>query len=195
MDFVVALLVGYLLGSIPTGPWLGRLAGVDVQRQGSRNSGATNVARTVGKRAGLATLVGDALKGVVAVWFAGSIGNGEWVSAAAGLTAILGHSFSIFLRFTGGKGVATALGVFLALAPWAAAMSVVVFFVTAFTIGYVSLAALLAATSLPLAAYALGYSDPVWQSATLAAVFVLLRHHENVRRLLAGNEPKFRSRA
>lgn len=195
MALVLALAAGYLLGSIPVGPWLGRLAGVDVRRQGSGNTGATNVARTVGRLAGLATLIGDALKGVAAVLASRLLVQDDWSAAAAGLAAICGHSFSIFLGFAGGKGVATAFGMFLVLAPAAAAASLGVFTLVALATKYASLASITAALTLPLASYGGGSPTAVTSAAIAAAFFVVVRHRDNLRRLADGSEPKFRSKS
>ncbi len=197
VDFalVLTLAAAYLVGSIPVGPWLGRLAGVDVQRHGSGNTGATNVARTVGRLAGIATLLGDALKGVAAVLTARLLVQDDWIAVAAGLAAVLGHSFSIFLGFGGGKGVATAFGMFVVLAPAAAAACAGVFVVVAFASKYASLASITAALTLPVATYLGHYPNIISYAAIAAAAFVVVRHRDNLRRLADGSEPKFRSKS
>jgi len=190
--YVVPLVVAaYLCGALPTGVWVGRLAGVDVQRSGSGNIGATNVARTVGGRAAIVTLVGDITKGVVPVLVARALDVPIWVVAAVGVGAFLGHIYSVFLRFSGGKGVATAFGVFLALAPLAAAGSVAVFFLVALPTRYVSLASMCAAAALPGLAALFGYPQPVRLAGLLIAAFVILRHRANWERLRRGVEPRF----
>ncbi len=189
----LALIVGYLLGSIPTGVWIARWAGVDIRHQGSRNTGATNVARTVGRAAGILTLLGDAAKGAAAILILRHFDLSDAAVSLGGVAAMIGHSYSIFLRLRGGKGVATALGVFVVLAPWAVAVSLVTFAAVVAITRYVSLASLVAAITLPIAVLARGYSFPICLSAVGAAALVLVRHRENLRRLANGTEPKFRS--
>ncbi len=189
--WLVPVLLGYLLGSLPIGPWIGRLVGVDVQRQGSGNSGATNVARTVGKLAGIATLLGDSLKGFVAVEITRYGWGGDGLACVAALSSIFGHSYSLFLRFTGGKGVATAFGGFLGLVPSAAAISVLVFVLVARVTRVASLASMSAAVSLPLACLVVRAPSAVTGSAAAAALFVVAKHRDNLRRLADGTEPKF----
>jgi len=188
-----ALILGYLLGSIPIGPLLGRLAGVDIQRQGSGNSGATNVARTVGKLAGIATLVGDLAKGLAAVLLVADPAH-DGPGCAAALAAIVGHSYSIFLRLTGGKGVATAAGAFLGLAAIPTLVSMAAFVVVAGATRYASVASMAAALVLPIAIYIGGSPRLIGHSALVAAAFIVVRHRDNLRRLADGTEPAFRSK-
>lgn len=151
---IVLLAGAYLLGSVPFGLLLGKMVGVDVRREGSGNIGATNVGRLLGKKLGVATLAADMLKGVVPMLLAGRLlaGRGEeeaLVVALCGLAAFLGHLFPVYLRFQGGKGVATALGVFLYLSPLAAVGAIAVFMLVLLNWGYVSLASLSAAFFMP----------------------------------------------
>lgn len=194
MAAVLLVIGAYLVGSLPTGVWVGLWAGVNVRRVGSGNIGATNVARTVGARAAILTLTGDVVKGIIPVVVARSLLTDQEPIVLVGLAAFFGHLFSIFLRFSGGKGVATAFGVFLGLAPVAAAVSAVVFAVVAFWTRYASLASLLAAAALPLAAAMFGYAWPVCGAALIAAAAIIVRHRDNVSRLRAGREPKFQTR-
>jgi glycerol-3-phosphate acyltransferase PlsY len=190
---VVLLLVGsYLCGSLPVGVWVGRRMGVDVRVVGSGNIGATNVARTAGRGAGLLTLLGDVAKGVLPAALARLLLVNPWLVAVTGLAAVGGHLFSIFLRFSGGKGVATAFGVFVVLTPAAAGLSALVFAVTAFSTHYVSLASVLATLTLPLAVVACGYHAPLSIAAGVVTVSVILRHRDNLSRLRRGVEPRFR---
>ena len=191
MDYahvLAALALGYLLGSIPFGLLLTRAAGLgDIRSIGSGNIGATNVLRTGNKGLAAATLLLDALKGLVAVLLAGTFGPEAALAAGAG--AVLGHMFPVWLSFKGGKGGATVLGVFLGLSWPIVAVGAVVWLLILVTVRYSSLATLLAT--------ALGAASAWWLSprpvAVLAAVLVVLvwaKHHENIRRLLAGTESK-----
>ena len=192
------VLAGYLLGSIPFGFLLVRLrGGGDVRNLGSGNTGATNVARTAGWSVGIATLVLDTVKGYLAVWLTGHFSGGNIrFMMYAGLAAIFGHVFSVWLGFAGGKGVAPALGVFLAVC-WPAAISAVALFllVTIFW-RYVSLGSVSAAAALPMLLYILyapGHAPPTPVSACtlLAVAIVIIKHRDNIERLLAGTEPRF----
>ena len=192
------VLLGYVLGSIPFGYLLVRAqSGGDVRAIGSGNIGATNVARTAGVSVGLATLLLDAAKGFFAVWLAGHFSGGNIrFMMYAGLAAILGHVFPIWLKFSGGKGVATALGVFLMISWAAVAAAVAIFAIVVVFWRYVSLASISAAAALPLLVYLLyapGHAPPVAVTAgtLLAAVLVIVKHRENIERLLAGTEPRF----
>ena len=192
------VLAGYLLGSIPFGYLLVRMrSGGDIRAMGSGNIGATNVARTAGWSVGVATLLLDAGKGFLAVWLAGhySAGNIRFIMFA-GLAAILGHVFPVWLGFAGGKGVATALGVFLAVCWPAATAAVVLFLIVVMFWKYVSLASVSAAAALPVLFYLLyapGHAPPTTVSAStiLAAAIVIIKHRNNIDRLLAGTEPRF----
>lgn len=192
---------GYLLGSIPFGLLLGKLFGAkDVRQHGSGNIGATNVSRVVGPVAGILTLVLDTAKGAAAVWIASRVSEqNATVTMLAGLAALCGHCFSIWLRFKGGKGVATGLGIFAALCPLAALCGVVVFALTFAFWRYVSLASLAGAASMPLLIYLLwapAHAPPLVISfGTLAAAaLIFYKHRANLRRLAAGDEPKFHLR-
>ena len=190
--------VGYILGSIPVGYLLVRArSGRDIRAMGSGNIGATNVARTAGWSTGVATLILDVAKGFLAVWLAGhySAGNIRFMTYA-GLAAILGHVFPVWLKFSGGKGVATALGVFLMIC-WAAVASAILLFAIVFLYWrYVSLASVSAAAALPLLVYLLyapGHAPPtaVTAGTLLAAAIIIVKHRENIERLMAGTEPRF----
>ena len=192
------VVLGYFLGSIPFGYLLVRArGGGDIRRLGSGNIGATNVARTSGRPVGVATLLLDVAKGFLAVWLAEHFSGGNIrFMMYAGLAAILGHVFPVWLRFSGGKGVATALGVFLAICWPATAAAVFLFLLVALFWRYVSLASISAAAALPLLVYLLyapGHAPPtaVSVSTLLAAVVVIVKHRDNIERLLAGTEPRF----
>lgn len=195
------VLAGYLLGSIPFGYLLVRVqSGGDIRAMGSGNIGATNVARTAGWSIGVATLVLDGAKGFFAVWLAGHFSDGNIrFMMFAGLAAILGHIFPVWLKFSGGKGVATALGVFLAICWAAVAAAVAIFAIVVIFWRYVSLGSVSAAAALPLLVYVLyapGHAPPVAVSTgtLLAAILILLKHRWNIERLMIGSEPRFEVR-
>jgi acyl phosphate:glycerol-3-phosphate acyltransferase len=193
--FIDSLLIvaGYLLGSVPTGYILGKLAGVDVRTIGSGNVGATNVARVVGKRLGLLTLFADAAKGLIPVIVARELEVSLLTVAAVGFTAFLGHLYPIFLKFRGGKGVATALGVFLGVAPLATLVLILVFAVIVASTRIVSLGSIATALASPLVLWVLDYSTIFIGMAVLIAAMITMRHRANIQRLRAGTEPRFRS--
>jgi glycerol-3-phosphate acyltransferase PlsY len=184
---LVAFILGYLLGSIPFGLLLTKLAGTqDLRTIGSGNIGATNVLRTGRKGLAAATLLGDMLKGTLAVMIAGSIGGADAAMVAA-LGAFLGHLFPVWLKFKGGKGVAVYIGVLLGLFWPAAAVFGAIWLTTAFTTRYSSLAALVASVVTPIFLWWFGYPAP----ASLFAVLTMLlfyMHRENIKRLQAGTE-------
>jgi acyl phosphate:glycerol-3-phosphate acyltransferase len=184
----------YLCGSLPAGVWAARRAGVDVRRRGSGNIGATNVARTAGTRAALLTLGADIGKGLVPVLVARALAMSPWTTAGVGFAAILGHVASVFLRFSGGKGVATACGVFLGIAPLALAVSLAVFAAIAVTTRYVSLASVVAVLVLSAASVVIGYDTATCSATAAAAAVIVLRHRDNLLRLLHGREPRFQMR-
>ena len=192
---MAALLVvgfAYLLGSVPTGYLLGYFAGVDVRRAGSGNVGATNVARVAGKWLGLLTLLGDAAKGFAPVFIALRMDLGAGLTGFVALAAFLGHLYPIFLKFKGGKGVATALGALSVLAPAATGVVLLFFLIVALTTGIVSLASIVAAGIAPVTIWLLAYPTP-WVGVTLLmALMVVWRHRENIRRLRSGAEPRFK---
>ena len=184
-----ALLLGYLLGSIPFGLVFTRAAGLgDIRRVGSGNIGATNVLRAGGKALAAATLLADGGKGAAAVLLAGWAW-GPAAAAWAGLAAVLGHLFPVWLRFRGGKGVATGLGVLLAAAPLAGVVACAVWLAMAKLGRRSSLAGLAAFAAAPVAAWAVYGAGRGWLALAVAAL-VFARHHANIRRLLAGTEPR-----
>jgi glycerol-3-phosphate acyltransferase PlsY len=193
-------LVAYLLGSIPFGYLIVRLSGAgDVRRHGSGNIGATNVARVSGKLSGIVTLALDTAKGYLAVLLASRFtgGNIRWMMIAA-FAALVGHLFPIWLRFRGGRGVATGAGVLIPICWQAVAAAVIVFVLVVGFWRYVSLASIAAAASLPILVYLLyapgvGNAPPIVVSAgtSIAAVLVIWRHRPNIARLIAGSEPRF----
>ena len=201
MRIAPILVVAYLIGSIPSGYLIVRATeGEDVREKGSGGTGATNVSRSAGKGAGILTLILDVIKGVFVVFLAGILSDGlfpfaDWTIAFAGVLAILGHIFPVWLRFRGGKGVATALGVFLMLEPIVVVIALVVFAITFALTRYVSLASLVAISSITIAILALTLFDPFELpnaiAALLSAGLVIFAHRANIQRLIAGSEPKF----
>jgi len=189
VPFIVGFVVAYLIGSVPFGLILTRFAGAgDVRQIGSGNIGATNVLRTGRKGLALATLALDVLKGALPAWLAYRY-LGPDMAVVAGLGAVLGHCFPVWLKFRGGKGVATAAGVVLALTPAAAAIAVGVFVLTVLATRYVSLGSMLGAIAAAPAAYFLGHVQAA-ELYLLLAVLIVLKHAGNVRRLAQGTESR-----
>lgn len=188
---ILITIVSYLLGSIPTGYIVGTLAGIDIRKVGSGNVGATNVARTVGKTKGLLTLTADVAKGFIPVFVALRLGLSYTAVASVGIAAFLGHLYPVFLKFQGGKGVATALGVLLALAPMATLVLVAVFGVVVFFSRIASVSSIAAAVAAPITLWSFSYSPAIVAMSVFLAVMIILRHRGNIRRLLAGTEPRF----
>lgn len=190
MNYLI-LILAYLLGSIPFGVVLARARNINLRSEGSGNIGATNVARVLGRKAGLLTLLGDLAKGAVAVAIADRwIADPAWV-AFAGLLAFLGHLHSVFLGFKGGKGVATGLGIFLYLMPLAAASSVAVFAVALWGTKFVSVGSIAAALVLPLAGIVFKMPLPYIALSAVMGGLVVFKHRDNIERLLAGTESPF----
>ena len=190
------IIFGYLLGSVPFGLLYGKLAGIDVRHQGSGNIGATNVNRLLGKKLGALTLVSDILKGLLpmllATWLLGDHPDSQrWIIFTGG-AAFLGHCFPLYLNFRGGKGVATALGVHLYLAPLPTLAAVALFALTVRLSGYVSLGSLTAAAALPLLILMGGGPLDLVLLSTLIGAVIWIKHHENLARLLRGQEKSWK---
>ncbi len=191
---VLSIVIGYVLGAIPIGILAGRaLAGVDPREAGSRNIGFTNVLRIAGKTAGAVTLIGDMGKGALAVlcarWLAGP-SLGDW-ELAVGVAAVLGHMFPVFLGFRGGKGVATALGVWLAVEPAIGGSMLAVWLVSAVIWRMSSLAALIAVGTLPLWVWLFRPQASLGVFAAAIIILISYAHRDNIGRIRAGTEPKF----
>jgi glycerol-3-phosphate acyltransferase PlsY len=190
----LALLAAYLLGAIPFGYLIYRgRTGKDIRGEGSGNIGATNVARVAGKAAGVVTLALDVGKGFLAVELVAwaSNHNAVWMSAGA-VAVLVGHMFPVFLGFRGGKGVASAVGAFAALAPWAVVVTMIAFVLLMAIWRYVSLGSIVSAALFPAAAWWI-YHPPLGQTigSSVAAILIIGKHHANIGRLLAGKEPRF----
>jgi glycerol-3-phosphate acyltransferase PlsY len=193
---IFLIIFAYLLGSIPTGLVLSQtLAGKDPRQQGSHNIGATNVMRTAGKALGIITLLGDVLKGIIPVVIAQwLIKDNYWVTGT-GLASFLGHCYPIYLRFKGGKGVATALGVFLPLAPLAVVLDIFFFAGVVATSRIVSVGSILGAIAMPVLIWLLGYPLPSAILGICVALLIIYRHKENIQRLVGGRENKLLSKS
>ncbi len=191
---LLMLIVAFLLGSIPFGLLVARvLGGTDPRKIGSGNIGATNVLRAAGKKAGIATLVLDALKGMLAVWFAGYLtgGNPGWMANAA-LAVVAGHIFSVFLNFQGGKGVATFAGAFGYLMPGPFLITILIFAGAVYVTHYISAASIVAAITFPLGAWILQQANLTgFLMAAVASGLVIYRHKGNIERIRLGTEPEF----
>jgi glycerol-3-phosphate acyltransferase PlsY len=192
-----AVLVAYLIGAVPIGWMVARAFGVsDIRRHGSGNIGATNVLRTLGRLPAIVTLLGDVIKGYLAVAAATMLSDRDpVVTGAATVAAVVGNCWSVFLGFRGGKGVATGLGALLCTVPLATVATLPVFVVVVATTRYVSLASLLAAACVPLGAVLLRYPTPAALAALAVAAIVIGRHHANITRLLAGTESRLGQRS
>jgi len=187
---LAGLILVYLVGALPIGYFVARLSGVDIRRHGSGNIGATNVLRTLGKGPAVLTLLLDVAKGYAAVWLAAGLGPEPWWASAGALLAVVGNCWPVFLRFRGGKGMATALGAFLNVMPLAVLPAVLVWVVITLTFRYVSLASLAAVLCLPIGGALLRYHASGPLAALAVGLIIALRHRDNVARLLAGTERK-----
>jgi glycerol-3-phosphate acyltransferase PlsY len=190
MVTLLLLLLGYSLGSVPTGVLIARWQkGIDIRQHGSGNIGMTNVLRTVGKVGAALTLLGDLAKGLLPVWLARNLLASPWAIALVGLAAILGHLYPIFAGFHGGKGVATSLGVFFLLLPVPLLLSLIVWLAGVGFRRQVSFGSLAAAAALPIGALLWRSPTAYLLCALMAAALIWYRHRENIQRLLAGTEP------
>ena len=192
---VAVIAAGYLIGSIPFAVMVARRRGADLRMVGSGNLGATNVMRASGVGAGVLVALLDAAKGAASVWLAARISGGGAVPAAAGLAAIIGHIYPLWLRFRGGKGVATACGVFAMLTPPAIPPALAIFAVIVWLTKYISLGSVVASIALPLLAYALGRPSPAVIAAAAASAIIVFTHRSNVVRLWMGTERRVGARA
>jgi acyl phosphate:glycerol-3-phosphate acyltransferase len=196
-SYMAVIVVSYLLGSIPTGYLAGRLRGIDIRAVGSGNIGATNVFRALGKTAGIIVLAMDAFKGFASCRFvpllAGSAPS-ENLRIAAGLAAIVGHNYTCWLRFKGGKGIATSAGVLLGWLPWSLAIVLSLWLIVFAISRYVSLASIVAALALPFAVWLTHGSSRMIGIGALVGGLAVYKHRGNIQRLLNGTEHRFGSR-
>ncbi len=197
MNFIFPL-IGYFLGAVPFGLVISKMVGRDVRTEGSRNIGATNVNRVLGRKLGFLTLVCDCLKGFLPIYLAALFlpesENKELIVVTTGIMAVVGHMFPVYLGFKGGKGVATALGVFLFLSPGAILISLGVFIAAVTLSGFVSAGSLLASGLIPVWLWLLGSSKIAIVAAAIIGLLIWIKHHENIQRLLQGNEKSWRKK-
>ena len=197
LKFLIFAVVAYIFGSLPCGVWLGKgTKNIDIREHGSKNSGATNAYRILGPKYGIMVLILDALKGYIPLYIASLFGVDGIYIIVLGLIAILGHTFSFFLHFKGGKGVATSLGVFLFLMPKVVGVLVLVFILVVGISKYISLGSVVCAGLLPVLAYFMPVRDtatrtPLVLISLLVGVFVIYKHKANIQRLMEGKENKF----
>lgn len=197
IKFLIFAVVAYIFGSLPCGVWLGKATkDIDIREYGSKNSGATNAYRILGPKYGIMVLILDALKGYIPLYIASSFGVDGIYIIVLGLIAILGHTFSFFLQFKGGKGVATSLGVFLFLMPKVVGILVLVFILVVGISRYISLGSVICAALLPILAYFMPVRDsstrmPLVFISLLVGAFVIYKHKANIQRLMDGKENKF----
>ncbi len=185
------VIFGYLLGSVPCGLVLARITGApDPRKVGSGNIGATNVMRSGGKALGVITLFLDILKGLIPTFIAASTLDNLTLVALVGFSAFLGHLFPLYLKFKGGKGVATAIGVTLILMPKALLLALLCFLAAAWLTRMVSVGSITASALLPLWGWAWGYPRPFILFACLMAALIIIKHHANIRRILNGTESR-----
>jgi glycerol-3-phosphate acyltransferase PlsY len=205
VSYILAALGAYLLGSIPTGFLFGKARGIDIRTIGSGNIGATNVLRALGKPAGIAVLLADVLKGYVAVEVVSVLVYNwcypvhsqeahDWLKVVAAICAILGHNFTCWLNFRGGKGIATSAGVLVALVPWALLIILGVWVIVFGLSRYVSLASICASVTLPLAAWLTGSSSTMVLIVSAMTVLAVYKHKTNIKRLLEGTENRIGSK-
>lgn len=186
------MIVAYILGSIPNALWIGKVfKGIDVREHGSKNTGSTNAARVLGAKLGILTLILDISKGAIPTLIATMLLDSSISVILVGICAILGHSFSIFMKFKGGKAVATTVGVFIVLVPGAILLAAVIFFLVFGITRYVSLSSMIGAISLPIWIIIFYKNIPLTIFGIIIAILIIVRHKSNIQRLLNGTESKF----
>lgn len=193
LHFLLGFVLGHVCGSVPSGLWLVQaFHGIDIRNYGSKNIGTTNVFRTVGPKTAVLVLIADAFKGILAVGIMSYFFHNPLLDVVTALGALLGHNYSLFLGFKGGKGVATALGLLIFMMPKVAVASFGIWLVCVLLTRYVSLGSIMAAVFTPPLAWYLGYPSAYVIFSVVAALFVVLRHKENIHRLLTGTESKIK---
>lgn len=193
LHFLLGFVLGHVCGSVPSGLWLVQaFHGIDIRNYGSKNIGTTNVFRTVGPKTAVLVLIADAFKGILAVGIMSYLFHNPLLDVVTALGALLGHNYSLFLGFKGGKGVATALGLLIFMMPKVAVASFGIWLVCVLLTRYVSLGSIMAAIFTPPLAWYLGYPSAYVIFSMVAAFFVVLRHKENIHRLLTGTESKIK---
>jgi len=194
MNYIIVAIIGYVLGSIPCGfVFVKIICGIDIRNYGSKNIGTTNVFRTVGARMASFVLLGDMFKGILAVILVNYLFSVQLhLELVTAIAVLLGHNYSLFLGFKGGRGVATGLGLILYFMPDVSIFAFTVWLAIVFVTKYVSLASVLAAFLTPIASYYRGYPTELVGFATAACVFVIIRHYENIKRLISGTEVKIK---
>lgn len=193
LHFLLGFVLGHVCGSVPSGLWLVQaFHGIDIRNYGSKNIGTTNVFRIVGPKTAVLVLIADAFKGILAVGIMSYFFHNPLLDVVTALGALLGHNYSLFLGFKGGKGVATALGLLIFMMPKVALASFGIWLVCVLLTRYVSLGSIMAALFTPPLAWYLGYPSAYVIFSVIAAFFVVLRHKENIHRLLTGTESKIK---
>ena len=193
MTFFCLIILSYFFGAIPSGVWIGKIfKNIDVRDYGSKNSGATNSYRVLGAKLGIAVLIIDILKGFIPLYIASKFNLAYNDLVILGLVAILAHTFSCFISFKGGKGVATSLGVFLFLAPVITLILLVIFILVVYFTKYISLGSITAAFLLPIFTFFTHRDTYLFTLSVVIAIFVIYRHKTNISRLLSGTENKFK---
>lgn len=193
LHFLLGFVLGHVCGSVPSGLWLVQaFHGIDIRDYGSKNIGTTNVFRIVGPKTAVLVLIADAFKGILAVGIMSYFFHNPLLDVVTALGALLGHNYSLFLGFKGGKGVATALGLLIFMMPKVAVASFGIWLVCVLLTRYVSLGSIMAAIFTPPLAWYLGYPSAYVIFSVVAAFFVVLRHKENIHRLLTGTESKIK---
>lgn len=193
LHFLLGFVLGHVCGSVPSGLWLVQaFHGIDIRNYGSKNIGTTNVFRIVGPKTAVLVLIADAFKGILAVGIMSYFFRNPLLDVVTALGALLGHNYSLFLGFKGGKGVATALGLLIFMMPKVAVASFGIWLVCVLLTRYVSLGSIMAAIFTPPLAWYLGYPSAYVIFSVVAAFFVVLRHKENIHRLLTGTESKIK---
>ena len=193
LHYVLGYALGHLFGSVPCGLWIVQaLHGIDIREYGSKNIGTTNVFRTVGAKTATLVMAADMLKGIIAVALINYLFHDHMVNVVTALGAVLGHSYSLFLGLKGGKGVATGLGLLLYLMPEACTISFGVWLVTVLITRYVSLGSIIASLTTPVLAWYFDYPVSYICLSVLCTFFIVIRHTENIKRLLNGTESKIK---